>query len=410
MLPHNTNYDRSALAQQSFGSLQINMGSATPYSDATQTKKHPPNHIKRPMNAFMVWSQMERREIVKYAPDMHNAEISKNLGKRWKMLSEEQRKPYRDEAQRLKELHLKEYPDYKYRPRKKGTKGTTPLKGVDTNKNGGKITKAKESRHKSSSPSCNKNLSNMISNTRITHVTTGLRVDHNKLGIKITIDDDFKKSHMTTQNGMMSLTPASPSEVPPSPSCSLPDSPESASTFEDQSTFNFSGGQFSPSHFSASSPCSTFSRLSSSTPTHSVSSSLSLINVKEEPEDFYELVYTPQSLASPGLGSPGMHSPLRPTTPLIKEEIKQELHSPSNVVRENPADVTLDDLYSITDFIPISDLKYDLDSIDSDIDFDAVSTSSGSHFDFSSATDEADYLLSDCGLSNTWIGASQFLL
>ncbi|CAL4063844.1 unnamed protein product [Meganyctiphanes norvegica] len=407
MLPQN-NY-----TQLSFGSLQINMTTSTPYSDATQTKKHPPNHIKRPMNAFMVWSQMERREIVKYAPDMHNAEISKNLGKRWKMLSEEQRKPYRDEAQRLKELHLREYPDYKYRPRKKGQKAT-PMKGVDTIKNGGKVTKAKETRHRSTSGSCNKNLSNMISNTRITHVTTGLRVDHNKLGIKITIDDDFKKSHMSTQNGIMSLTPASPSEIPPSPSCSLPDSPESASMFEDQPTFSFSSRHFSPSHVSSPPPSSTFTQLSSSTPTHSISSSLNLINVKEEPDDFfYESVYTPQSLASPGLaspGMPGMESPLRPTTPIIKDEIKQEIPSPSEVVRENPADVTLDDLYNITDFIPISDIKYDLDSIDSDIDFDAVSTSSGSHFDFSSATDEADYLLSDCGLSNTWIGASQFLL
>jgi len=407
MLPLN-NYDRSA--GQHFGSQQINVTSSTPYSDATMTKKHIPNHVKRPMNAFMVWSQMERREIVKNAPDTHNAEISKTLGKCWKLLTEEQRKPYRDEAERLKELHNREYPDYKYRPRKKGAK-TTPLKGVDTNKNAGRITKAKEVRHRSNSGSCNKNLSNMISNTRITHVTTGLRVDHNKLGIKITIDDDFKKSHMNTQNGMMSLTPSSPPYIPLSPSCSLPDSPESASTCEDQHSFNFSSGHFSPSHISSSSPSSTFTRLTSSSPIHSISSSYNLINVKEEPEDFfYESVYTPQSLASPGLASPGRVSPMRPTTPLIKDEIKQEFPSPSEVVRENPADVTLDDLYNITDFISTSDIKYDLDSIDSDIDFDAVSTSSGSHFDFSSATDEADYLLSDCGLSNTWIGANQFLL
>ena len=36
------------------------------------------------------------------APDTHNAQISKALGKRWKLLTEEQRKPYRDEAQKLK--------------------------------------------------------------------------------------------------------------------------------------------------------------------------------------------------------------------------------------------------------------------------------------------------------------------
>ena len=84
-----------------------------------QTKKNNPNHIKRPMNAFMVWSQIERRKICEIQPDMHNAEISKRLGKRWKTLTEEEKTPHFDEAERLRQLHKKEYPDYKCRPRKK---------------------------------------------------------------------------------------------------------------------------------------------------------------------------------------------------------------------------------------------------------------------------------------------------
>ncbi|XP_075169520.1 sox box protein 14 [Haematobia irritans] len=102
-----------------FGSQRVNMNSSTPYSDATQTKKHSPGHIKRPMNAFMVWSQMERRKICEKTPDLHNAEISKELGRRWQQLGKEEKQPYIIEAENLRKLHMIEYPHYKYRPQKK---------------------------------------------------------------------------------------------------------------------------------------------------------------------------------------------------------------------------------------------------------------------------------------------------
>uniref|UniRef100_A0A0A1XGY6 Putative transcription factor SOX-14 n=1 Tax=Zeugodacus cucurbitae TaxID=28588 RepID=A0A0A1XGY6_ZEUCU len=102
-----------------FGSQRVNLNSSTPYSDATQTKKHYPGHIKRPMNAFMVWSQMERRKICEKTPDLHNAEISKELGRRWQLLGKEEKQPYIIEAENLRKLHMIEYPDYKYRPQKK---------------------------------------------------------------------------------------------------------------------------------------------------------------------------------------------------------------------------------------------------------------------------------------------------
>ncbi|XP_033156547.1 putative transcription factor SOX-14 isoform X2 [Drosophila mauritiana] len=97
-------------------------------TNCCKTKKHSPGHIKRPMNAFMVWSQMERRKICERTPDLHNAEISKELGRRWQLLSKDDKQPYISEAEKLRKLHMIEYPNYKYRPQKKQTRSPGSLK------------------------------------------------------------------------------------------------------------------------------------------------------------------------------------------------------------------------------------------------------------------------------------------
>jgi len=116
-------------------SMMVDMSSPTPYTDAItvsfydktivsigndfQPMKTNTTHIKRPMNAFMVWSQIERHKIIEQIPKIHNADVSKFLGRKWKSLTPKEKEPFIQEAEKLRLLHQAEFPDYKYQPKKK---------------------------------------------------------------------------------------------------------------------------------------------------------------------------------------------------------------------------------------------------------------------------------------------------
>ncbi|XP_071965384.1 transcription factor Sox-11-A-like [Antedon mediterranea] len=202
---------------ESEGNVDIFHSNLKISEDIVQTNWKANNgHIKRPMNAFMVWSQIQRRKIMENAPDMHNAEISKRLGKKWKTLDEEEKQPFIEEAERLRLLHMHNYPEYKYRPRKKVTKPAT--KTTTEKPNGHVVSKGRVTKPKLKA---NKPVQSQHSKDRVPK-------------LRLTIDKKFRDSIRASKAVELAPNQLTPPAEVPSPCGSHPDSPmENTSMYDD---------------------------------------------------------------------------------------------------------------------------------------------------------------------------------
>ena len=67
-------------------------------------------NVKRPMNAFMVWARHYRPHLASQFPNANNSEISIRLGQVWNEMTDDDKRPYYEEAERIKHKHKRDYP------------------------------------------------------------------------------------------------------------------------------------------------------------------------------------------------------------------------------------------------------------------------------------------------------------
>lgn len=95
----------------------------------TSTTNEP--HVRRPMNAFMIFSKRHRPLVHQKYPNQDNRTVSKILGEWWYSLQPDQKAEYHKLATQVKEAHFKAHPDWKWSNKEKKIKSeslnTTPV-------------------------------------------------------------------------------------------------------------------------------------------------------------------------------------------------------------------------------------------------------------------------------------------
>lgn len=104
-------------AIQKFLSSTATPSTSTAIKKSKKSKKskkvRDPNKPKRSKNAFMLFSAAKRAEIKEANPDMKSTDISKELGVLWKALSDDDKKPFEQQAANEKDAYDKAMKAYK---------------------------------------------------------------------------------------------------------------------------------------------------------------------------------------------------------------------------------------------------------------------------------------------------------
>ncbi|KDR18275.1 Protein pangolin, isoform J, partial [Zootermopsis nevadensis] len=110
------NPKRSSSMDQKNSTSSTTEGSKTQDSGQTsnnQDKKKP--HIKKPLNAFMLYMKEMRAKVVAECTLKESAAINQILGRRWHSLTREEQAKYYEKARQERQLHMQLYPGWSAR-------------------------------------------------------------------------------------------------------------------------------------------------------------------------------------------------------------------------------------------------------------------------------------------------------
>lgn len=87
--------------------------------------------IRRPMNAFMIFSKRHRALVHQKHPNQDNRTVSKILGEWWYALKAEEKTKYHELASEVKEAHFRAHPEWKWcsKDRRKSSSSTKDGRG-----------------------------------------------------------------------------------------------------------------------------------------------------------------------------------------------------------------------------------------------------------------------------------------
>ncbi|XP_037710889.1 protein pangolin, isoforms A/H/I/S isoform X7 [Drosophila subpulchrella] len=122
--------------------LDTKNSSNTQSNDAKETsndKKKP--HIKKPLNAFMLYMKEMRAKVVAECTLKESAAINQILGRRWHALGREEQAKYYELARRERQLHMQMYPDWSSRTN--ASRGKKRKRKQDTNDGGNNMKKCR---------------------------------------------------------------------------------------------------------------------------------------------------------------------------------------------------------------------------------------------------------------------------